>query len=89
MIAYIVSIVSIPTSATDLVAETVSAGCYIVCSDYEKYVCPHLSKPPYVCKACSDLKSCTLEKSTYAADDAQKEYKLCLSESRKGISIDE
>lgn len=63
--------------------------CYTVCPDYEKRVCSHLSGPPYVCNGCSNLRSCTLEKSMYIAEDAQREYKQCLSESRKGISIDE
>lgn len=63
--------------------------CYTVCPDYGKYVCPLLSNPPYVCNGCSNFRSCTLEKSMYIAAEAQKEYKLCLSESRKGISTDE
>jgi len=48
-----------------------------------------LSKPPYVCNGCKNLKSCTLKKSFYVAEDAHQKYKLLLSESRSGISVDE
>ena len=47
------------------------------------------SKSPYVCNGCDNLRSCTLEKSFYIAATAQKEYELCLSESRSGITVDE
>lgn len=63
--------------------------CYQVCSDYKEYICPLLSKPPYVCNGCKNLKNCTLQKSFYIATAAQNEYKLCLSESRSGITVDE
>jgi len=63
--------------------------CYLVCPDYEEYLCPLLSKPPYVCNGCKNLKSCTLKKSFYVAEDAHQKYKLLLSESRSGISVDE
>lgn len=63
--------------------------CSKVCPDYKEYICPLLSKPPYVCNGCDDLRKCTLQKSIYIAATAQKEYKLCLSESRSGITVDE
>lgn len=63
--------------------------CSKVCPDYKEYICPLLSKPPYVCNGCDDLRKCTLQKSIYIAATAQKEYKLCLSESRIGITVDE
>lgn len=63
--------------------------CYQVCSDYKEYLCPLLSKPPYVCNGCKNLKSCTLQKSFYSAAAAQNEYEVCRSESRREIIVDE
>lgn len=63
--------------------------CHQVCPDYKEYLCPLLEKPPYVCNGCNDLKSCTLKKAFYSATVAQKDYELCRSESRSGISVDE
>lgn len=63
--------------------------CLENCSSYEKYVCPKLSKPPYVCNGCPDRSKCTLEKSFYRAANAQKAYELLRSESRSGFAISE
>lgn len=65
------------------------ARCSTVCSNFKEDICSLLSKPPYVCNGCSKLQKCTLKKSFYYADIAQKEYELCRCESRKGISVDE
>lgn len=35
--------------------------CTAECADYQKEVCPLLSKPPYVCNGCPHRRSCTLE----------------------------
>ena len=50
--------------------------CFSSCILYEKYVCPKLSKPPYVCNGCSQRNKCSLEKRLYKASYAQKEYEL-------------
>ena len=63
--------------------------CITSCIHYEKYVCPKLSKPPYVCNGCPDRNKCTLEKHLYKASYAQKEYELVRSESRSGFAISE
>lgn len=63
--------------------------CSQACSSYIKYVCPKLSKPPYVCNGCPDRTRCTLEKAFYRASIAQKEYELHRSESRSGFAISE
>lgn len=63
--------------------------CISVCSSYEKYICPKLSKPPYVCNGCTDRSKCTLEKRLYKASYAQKEYELVRSESRSGFALSE
>ncbi len=63
--------------------------CSNTCEDFKKESCVLLTKPPYVCNGCSKLQNCTLQKSFYAAVDAQKEYELIRSESRWGITVDE
>lgn len=63
--------------------------CSTVCTDFIEDICAKISKAPYVCNGCEELKKCRLEKSLYIARNAQKEYELLWSESRSGISIDE
>ena len=63
--------------------------CTQICKDFKKEDCVLLTKPPYVCNGCNKLHNCTLQKSLYAAVDAQKEYELIRSESRSGIAVDE
>lgn len=63
--------------------------CSSVCEDFKKEACALLTRPPYVCNGCDELRSCTLQKSFYVAADAQKEYELIRSESRSGITVDE
>lgn len=63
--------------------------CSSVCEDFKKEDCALLTKPPYVCNGCSKLQNCTLLKSSYIAEDAQKEYELTRSESRSRITVDE
>lgn len=64
-------------------------SCYKNCPDYIEEICPKLSKPPYVCNGCLDRNKCSLTKHFYYALQADKEYKLNLSDSRKGIVITE
>ena len=63
--------------------------CISSCIYYEKFICPKLSKPPYVCNGCVDRTKCSLEKQLYKASYAQKEYELVRSESRSGFAISE
>lgn len=63
--------------------------CCSVCTDYEKEVCPLLTKPPYVCNGCSKRNECTLEKHLYRAFTAQREYEEVRSESRSGFNLTE
>ena len=63
--------------------------CSSSCILYEQYVCPKLSKPPYVCNGCSQRSKCSLEKHLYKASYAQKEYELVRSESRSGFALSE
>lgn len=61
--------------------------CSSSCILYEKYVCPKLSKPPYVCNGCPERNKCSLEKRLYRASYAQKEYETIRSESRAGFAL--
>ena len=63
--------------------------CSSSCSLYEKYVCPKLSKPPYVCNGCPQRNKCSLEKRLYKASYSQKEYELVRRESRSGFALSE
>ncbi len=63
--------------------------CSSSCILYEKYVCPKLSKPPYVCNGCPQRHKCSLEKRLYKASYAQKEYELVRRESRSGFALSE
>ena len=63
--------------------------CFSSCILYEKYVCPKLSKPPYVCNGCSERNKCSLEKHLYRTSYAQKEYELVRSKSRSGFALSE
>ena len=60
--------------------------CLSVCKDFIEEKCHKLLKSPYVCNSCSDLIRCRLEKRSYSALDAQKEYVSLCSEARSGIS---
>ena len=61
--------------------------CIMYCSQYEKEICPLLTKAPYVCNSCANRDSCTLEKKFYKATIAEEEYKELLVNSRNGIDI--
>ena len=63
--------------------------CNSSCISYEKYICPKLSKPPYVCNGCQQRNKCTLEKCLYKASYAQQEYEQIRSESRSGFALSE
>ncbi len=63
--------------------------CISACPTYKQYICPKLSKPPYVCNGCPDRHKCSLEKRLYKASYAQKEYEQIRSESRSGFAISE
>ena len=56
---------------------------------YVETPCPNLSKPPYVCNACSKKWHCTFTKKYYFADEANNMYLKRISESKKGVDIKE
>lgn len=68
---------------------SVCGKCTSECADYEKEICPLLSRPPYVCNGCPQRHSCTLEKHLYDAYKAHLEYMEVRSESRSGFNLTE
>ena len=63
--------------------------CASSCISYEKYICPRLSRSPYVCNGCLQRSKCSLEKHLYKSSYAQKEYEQVRSESRSGFALSE
>ena len=63
--------------------------CSTSCTLYQKYICPKLSSPPYVCNGCQERNKCLLEKHLYYASYAQKEYVSIRTESRSGFALSE
>ena len=57
------------------------------CNRYQKYFCPKLDKPPYVCNGCPQRQHCSLEKFFYRASSAHSEYQTLRSESRSGFAV--
>ena len=44
--------------------------CFKHCNDFKEETCKTLSKPPYVCNTCKEIRSCTLKKKVYDAKEA-------------------
>lgn len=63
--------------------------CNAHCPDFQEETCDRLHKPPYVCNGCPHRQKCTLEKRLYNASNADRDYRLLLSESRAGLSYSE
>ena len=61
--------------------------CIDSCKEYEEYICPNLKKFPWVCNGCPKSKGCYLNKFYYYADEAHKDYRLTLKETREGINL--
>lgn len=64
-------------------------NCRNICEFFEEEVCEVLNKPPYVCNGCQKKYRCSLTRYVYDASAAQKLYEERLSNSRKGINLDE
>lgn len=65
--------------------------CASHCSDFVPYDyhCPKTDKAPFVCNACPKRSGCRLDKAYYRANNAYKEYRTLLVESRTGLNISE
>ena len=61
--------------------------CIDTCKDYTEHICPNLTKFPWVCNGCPKATHCYLNKYYYYADEANKDYKQTLVETREGINL--
>ncbi len=50
--------------------------------------CPKTNKTPFVCNSCQSRRGCRKDRFMYYAEDANREYKEDLTDSRKGINMD-
>ena len=57
------------------------------CADFTPKICDIENRPPYVCNGCEKrlYRKCKEDKYFYGPEQAQKEYRLMLRESREGI----
>ena len=62
-------------------------SCNELCSDFIEDYCEKLSRAPYVCNGCCDMKKCKKRKYFYCANNAMDEYKTLLIQSRQGIDV--
>lgn len=63
--------------------------CFLYCKEFEEKVCERLIHAPYCCNGCPKKSTCVHRKKYYRAEHAHNEYKLKMSESRKGILLSE
>lgn len=64
--------------------------CIEACPDYDEYVCPKLTKFPWVCDGCEELKKrCPYNKYRYYPIESHKVYLNTLKECREGIILSE
>ena len=57
------------------------------CSNFKEEKCSLLKSPPYVCNGCELKNKCTLKKSYYSAEKADKKYHETLSGNRQGFNM--
>lgn len=66
----------------------IQRDCTSRCKAYRKNSCQAVSRPPYVCNACSRKTSCKFQKFYYRASAAHRSYLKSLKESRQGINLE-
>lgn len=63
--------------------------CFIYCDEFVEKKCERLERSPYCCNGCPKKSTCVHRKKYYRAEIANNEYKLKMTESRKGILLSE
>ena len=63
-----------------------TCDCTKHCTKYQHFVCPQLTKSPYVCNGCSKH-ACRHNKFYYRAKDADASYQQLKREARTGINL--
>ena len=69
-----------------LCKQSKTCDCTKYCPDFLPYICPKLSKPPYVCNGCSNH-TCRHDKYFYRAKDADSSYEQLKHDCRQGINL--
>jgi len=57
------------------------------CPDYKKHYCKRRDRSPGACNGCEKYKSCRFDKYYYSPEDAHKEYRNDLVDSRTGVNL--
>lgn len=63
--------------------------CFLYCDEFVEKKCERLERSPYCCNGCPKKSTCVHRKKYYRAEIANNEYKLKMTESRKGILLSE
>lgn len=63
--------------------------CYRNCPNFELDSCPRLSKAPWICNGCQNIKYCRKSKFRYNPSQAHEEYLSTLSKAREGSHTSE
>lgn len=63
-----------------------TCDCTKHCPDFTPYLCPKLTKPPYVCNGCPNH-ACRYDKYFYRAKDADSSYEQLKHDCRQGINL--
>ena len=61
--------------------------CTIACPNYKPFKCTRRDRSPGACNGCSSYTGCRFDKYYYDADEAHKEYKYTLVDSRQGVDL--
>lgn len=64
-------------------------ACNTHCDDFEQESCLTTTRAPFICNGCHKKAQCRMDKYTYKAVTANRQYKTILKESRNGINISE
>lgn len=62
-------------------------NCTLDCPEYQPFHCSRRDRSPGACNGCSKWNSCRFNKYTYSPEDAQKDYKATLIDSRQGVNL--
>lgn len=62
-------------------------GCTPDCPDFIPFKCNRRDRSPGACNGCSDWSRCRFNKYTYSPEEAQKDYKYTLADSREGVNL--
>ena len=61
--------------------------CTLDCPEYEPFHCSRRDRTPGACNGCSNWTHCRFDKYQYCPEDAQKDYRNTLMDSREGVNL--